>query len=94
MRSVDALRSFVAVVRTGGVSAAARTLHYDPSTVRAHIRGLERRWHVRLLHRSQRDGRNLLTGAGNKIAPQAVEAIAAIDRLDTTAATLGKKQEV
>jgi DNA-binding transcriptional LysR family regulator len=45
------LRSFLAVVRTGGITAAAAELGFVQSTVTAHVQALERLTGVRLLER-------------------------------------------
>lgn len=89
IRRLQGLRSFVAVVRWGGVRAAAREQHYDPSTVRSHVRALEQRLGLRLLRRDGQDGRGL-TVAGERLAPKARRAVDAVDEVETRAAELAE----
>ncbi|MEJ3653379.1 LysR family transcriptional regulator [Actinomycetes bacterium KLBMP 9759] len=65
----DQLRTFVAVVRRGGFTAAARELGYVQSTVTGHVQSLERRLGVRLLDRLP--GGAEPTDAGRRLLPLA-----------------------
>ena len=51
-QSWDDIRFFLAVARAGSVSAAAKTLHVDHSTVSRRLAGLEKRLGVRLFERA------------------------------------------
>lgn len=54
LEDVTSLRTFVSVVETKGISAAARRLKLTPSTVSKHISLLEERLGVRLINRTTR----------------------------------------
>ncbi len=62
MTDLTALRSFVAVVDTGSISAAARQVGYSASAVSRHVTSLEREWGVTLLARSARETHVVLAG--------------------------------
>ncbi|WP_421695502.1 LysR family transcriptional regulator [Aestuariivirga sp.] len=51
--NLDELRTFLAVVETGSLVAAARRLNVTPSTVTARINGLEEEIGQKLLHRNK-----------------------------------------
>lgn len=87
LKGLQGLRSLVAVVRFGGVRAAAGRLHYDPSRVRAHIRGLEQDLRVRLLRRTE-SGDRVLTHEGQQLMPQMEQALDAVDEVEAKAAEL------
>ena len=73
------LRSFLAVVRTGGITAAAAELSYVQSTVTAHVQSLERQLGTRLLDRSASGA--VTTGAGERLAEHARQVLDLEDRL-------------
>lgn len=76
LRHLDVLR---AVVRHGGVHAAARSLRLAPSTVSSHLAGLQRSLGAALVRRR---GRGLEpTEAGRAVAAAADEVAAAASRL-------------
>jgi DNA-binding transcriptional LysR family regulator len=77
------IRTFLAVVDTGGVSAAARALHLTQPAVSQQLRDLERGLRVKLLDRA--GGRSLPTAAGAAFLEPARKAQMAID--DAIAAT-------
>jgi DNA-binding transcriptional LysR family regulator len=66
---LNAVRTFIEVVRAGGFSAAARRLGMPRSTVSLHVRTLEENLGLRLFKRSTRavvlteEGRRLFDGA-------------------------------
>jgi DNA-binding transcriptional LysR family regulator len=71
---VGDLVSFLAVLRSGSISNAARELGVTPSQVSKAIARLESAWHIRLLARSSRGV--TLTEAGHRARPHIEEAIA------------------
>ncbi len=87
MDSTQGLEEFVAIVETGSISAAARSLGAPRPTVSRRLKQLEERLGVRLAHRSTR--RFLLTRAGQELFTRARRIVAearaaeeAIRRLD------------
>ncbi|NYI04664.1 DNA-binding transcriptional LysR family regulator [Allostreptomyces psammosilenae] len=78
------LEYFVAVAEEGGFGRAAERLHIVQSAVSQQIRRLERELGVRLFDRSTRHVS--LTGAGERLLPEAHAALAATDRLRRVAA--------
>lgn len=90
------LRSFVAVVRTGSVTAAANELVVTQPSVSAAIAGLARELGAPLL---ERDGRGVRpTPAGEAFAPYAVDVIGLLDKGRRTAteaaATAGRELRI
>ncbi len=78
------LEAFVAVARSGSVSAAARKIHITQPAVSVRIRRLEEQVGERLFHRS---GRGVaLTAAGSHLLPRAEEALLAAKAFSTAAA--------
>jgi len=75
--SLNALRAFEAVARTGKVTLAAEELHVTPSAVSRQVKALEAVLGVRLL--SGPKHRLELTAAGRDLAPSLTEAF---DRID------------
>lgn len=74
-----ALRSFVAVVETGGVTRAAQQLHLTQSAVSMQVKRLETALGVELL---MREGRGVtLTRRGEELAPQARRLLALNDEI-------------
>ncbi|CAM04572.1 DNA-binding transcriptional LysR family regulator [Saccharopolyspora erythraea NRRL 2338] len=73
------LRSFLAVVRTGGITAAAAELSYAQSTVTAHVQALERSTGARLLDRSAAGA--VATSAGARLAEHARHILDLEDRM-------------
>lgn len=73
------LRFFVAVTAAGSMAEAARRLDVTPSAVSQHLRQMEQRLGVHLVHRSTR--RFSLTDEGELFYASAVDLIAQIDRL-------------
>ncbi|TCP29343.1 LysR family transcriptional regulator [Sphingomonas sp. BK235] len=80
-RTIDwyELRAFAAVVRHGGVTAAAKALHASKSTVSLQISRLEMRLGTRLLERSSR--RVALTREGEQVLPRVLSLLAEADDL-------------
>lgn len=71
------VQAFLAVIREGGVSAAARALHLSQPSVSARLRGLEEAVGEKLL---ERDGRRVRpTAAGRSLVPVAEELARASD---------------
>ena len=70
------LLTFLAVQRTGSVTAAARELSVTPSQVSKAVSRLERHWGLALLSRGARGIQ--LTDAGRRIVPQIAAAISAL----------------
>ncbi|APU22904.1 LysR family transcriptional regulator [Actinoalloteichus sp. GBA129-24] len=73
------LRSFLAVVRTGGITAAAAELSFVQSTVTAHVQSLERLLGVPLFERLP--GGTLPTDAGRRLAGHAADILDREDRM-------------
>ena len=71
------MRTFLAVVETGGVSAAARLLNLTQPAASQQLRELERSLRVRLLDRV--GGRSLPTAAGKALIEPARRAQAAVE---------------
>jgi DNA-binding MarR family transcriptional regulator len=88
LTNLQALQSFLAVVREGGVGAAADRLHYSPSTVRTHVRLLEQQLHVQLLDRESRN--SLLTAAGDALVPAVLKVDEAVAELERQAALIAQ----
>ncbi|MCP3804458.1 LysR family transcriptional regulator [Allokutzneria sp. A3M-2-11 16] len=77
------LRYFVEVADTGGFGRAAERLHIVQPAVSQQIRRLERELGVRLFDRSTRHVR--VTSEGERLLPEARAALAAADRVRSTA---------
>ena len=75
---IDWLETFVAVVDSGGFSAAAAAVHRSQSRVSAHVAALEQALGVTLFDRRHRPVG--LTDAGEAYLPHAREVLAALDR--------------
>lgn len=73
------LRTFLAVVRTGGITAAAAELGFVQSTVTAHVQALERLARTRLLDRHPSGASP--TAAGSLFAERARQILDLEDRL-------------
>lgn len=73
------LRSFVAVVRQRGFTAAARDLGFVQSTITGHVQALERQFGTRLVDRLPGDV--VTTDAGARLFPLAEELLRLEDRL-------------
>ncbi|MFI9004691.1 LysR family transcriptional regulator [Streptomyces sp. NPDC053541] len=78
------LRYFVAVAEEGGFGRAAERLSIVQSAVSQQIRRLEREWGVTLFDRTTRRVR--LSGAGERLLPEAYAVLAAADRARQVAA--------
>ncbi len=76
---VGALRSFVAVCRSGSFQEAARERHVSQPGVSRHVKRLETELGITLLVRSRK--RVAPTAAGSRLYAYAVDAIAAHDRI-------------
>jgi DNA-binding transcriptional LysR family regulator len=79
------LRCFVAVARTGSLTAAASELHVSQAAVSRTIASLERTAGCRLLRRLARGCE--LTGAGHQVLPHAQRVLSEADRLSEFLAT-------
>ena len=88
IEKLQGLRSFVSVARWGSVRAAAQRSHYDPSTVRSHVRGLEHRLGLRLVRRRSGTSDGVLTPEGAQLAPEAERAVDAVDAVQSKAAII------
>jgi DNA-binding transcriptional LysR family regulator len=75
---IDWLETFVAVVDSGGFSAASAAVHRSQSRVSAHVAALESALGVVLFDRRHRPVE--LTDAGQAYLPHAREALSALDR--------------
>ncbi|MFE7596270.1 LysR family transcriptional regulator [Streptomyces sp. NPDC057494] len=80
------LRYFVAVAEEGGFGRAAERLGIVQSAVSQQIRRLERAWGVELFERTTR--RVCLSGAGERLLPEARAVLAAADRTARVAADI------
>lgn len=76
---VSALRSFVAVCRTGSFQEAARERHVSQPGVSRHVKRLETELGVALLVRNRK--RAVPTAAGSRLFAYAVDSLAAHDRV-------------
>lgn len=86
------LSYFVAVADEGGFARAAEKLHIGQPAVSQQVRRLERGLGVRLFDRSTRHVR--LTGAGERLLPEARTVLAAAERTRALAARLASRTEV
>ncbi|SDM48603.1 LysR family transcriptional regulator [Allokutzneria albata] len=86
------LRYFVEVADSGGFGRAAERLHIVQPAVSQQIRRLERELGVRLFDRSTRHVR--LTGEGERLLPEARTALAAADRVRSTAEDIKSGKEL
>jgi DNA-binding transcriptional LysR family regulator len=84
--SLRQLRTFLAVVEAGGISAAARTLHLTQPAASQQLRELERALHARLLERA--GGKVLPTTAGEALLGPARRIQAAVEDAFTAVASL------
>ncbi len=79
MNSLTAMTVFVEVARTGGFSAAARSLKLSTTAASRHVGDLERMLGVTLLRRTTRQVS--LTEAGSRYLPRAATILDEIERL-------------
>lgn len=84
--SLRQLRTFLAVVEAGGISAAARTLNLTQPAASQQLRELERALHARLLERA--GGKVLPTTAGEALLGPARRIQAAVEDAFTAVASL------
>lgn len=75
---LDLLRTFVAVVQTGSITAAARALHRTQSATSMQMQRLEEQLGCSLLHRRKREGTSL-TIDGEWLLPRARQLLALND---------------
>jgi len=91
---IDALRTFVEVVRRGSFAAVARDRNADPSSISRAIAGLEQQLGVRLFHRTTRQLSPTASGVAyfERVEPMIAEleraALEATDSGDTPRGTL------
>lgn len=78
-KDVTDLRFFVALTEAGSLAEAARRMDVTPSAVSQHLRQLEERLGVQLVHRSTRGFS--LTGEGELFYGGAVDLLAKLDQL-------------
>jgi DNA-binding transcriptional LysR family regulator len=78
VENLDWLESFVAVVDSGGFSAAADAVHRSQSRVSSHVASLEQALGARLFDRRHRPV--VLTDAGAAFLPHAREVLAGLER--------------
>ena len=83
------LRSFLAVVRTGGITSAAAELGFVQSTITTHVQALERHVGARLLERHP--GGATPTRAGSRFAERAQEILDLEDRMIGELAADGRR---
>ena len=69
MADLDALRTFIAAIRTGSFAGAARRLNLSPAMVGRRIQALEARYQLKLIERTTRTQR--LTEAGQRFLTRA-----------------------
>ena len=83
------LRFFVAITEAGSLAEAARRMDVTPSAVSQHLRQLEKRMGLHLVHRSTRSFK--LTDEGELFYSGAIDVLAQIDRLtDSVRARAGE----
>lgn len=91
MADLDALRTFIAAVRTGSFARAARQLNLSPAMVGRRIAGLEHRYGAKLIERTTRTQRLTDTGQSFLLRAEAViEAAAALEEISTSNALTGR----
>jgi DNA-binding transcriptional LysR family regulator len=78
VENIDWLETFVAVVDSGGFSAAAGTVHRSQSRVSSHVASLEQALGARLFDRAHRPV--VLTDVGEAFLPHARAVLADLDR--------------
>jgi len=81
------LRTFVAVAEEGNFTKAGKRVHATQPAVSAHIKALEEELGVQLFDRTSRGVE--LTRAGSDLIGEAVEVLAAAQKLQAKAVTLG-----
>ncbi|MEN0002063.1 MAG: LysR family transcriptional regulator [Pseudomonadota bacterium] len=81
--ALPALRSFSAVARLGGISAAANRLGMAKSGVSRHVAQLEAHFGVRLLERGARSVK--LTPVGERLSHRIASVLAELDLLEDIA---------
>lgn len=81
------LRTFMAVAEEGNFTKAGKRVHATQPAVSAHIKALEEELGVRLFDRIPRGVE--LTKAGSELIDDAIEVLAAAQRLQARAVTLG-----
>jgi DNA-binding transcriptional LysR family regulator len=84
----DALKTFLAVHREGGISSAARVLHRTQPAISRRIALLEQELGVPLFERSA--GRTVLSDAGRVMVPYAERAVAAAQDAENAVRALSK----
>ncbi len=80
------LRTLVAVAEVGNFTRAGKRVHATQPAVSAHIKALEQELGVQLFHRTPRGVE--LTTAGSELIGDAIEVLAATDKLQARAVTL------
>lgn len=80
------LRTLVTVAEEGNFTRAGKRVHATQPAVSAHIKALEEELGVQLFHRTPRGVE--LTSAGSELIEDAIQVLAAADRLRTRAVTL------
>lgn len=76
---IQLLRSFLAVARTGSVTAAARELGYSQPAITAHLNAFDRQAGSAVIMRGRRGA--ILTPLGERLLPRAVRLVAEHDAL-------------
>jgi len=89
MDRISCMISFVKVVENGGFSAAGRKLNIATSVVTTHVKLLEDRLGVRLLHRTTRSVS--VTEVGQKYYERCVQILSEIEDAEETAQVLQSK---
>ncbi|GAA0795940.1 LysR family transcriptional regulator [Marinobacterium sediminicola] len=88
MDKLGEMQVFVAIVRSGGFSSAARELGLSPSAVSKQVTRLEKRLGVRLLHRTTRSVRT--TEAGQQFYRRCVKIMADVEDAEDLISDLGQ----
>lgn len=91
MDTLDNIRTFLAVVKTGNFSAAARSLETVPSVVAKRVDQLEHRLKVQLFRRSTR--RIELTEIGDRYYPRFLQIVTDVDSAFKDVAVAREKLE-
>ncbi|WP_313716516.1 LysR family transcriptional regulator [Arsenicicoccus bolidensis] len=84
---IQLVRSFLAVVRTGSVTAAARELGYSQPAITAHLNAFDRQAGGSVLERGR--GGAILTPLGERMLPRAARVVAEHDALLAEASDAG-----
>lgn len=90
MDTLTSMRSLVAVARFGSFSGAARELSVSTAMISKHVRQLEERLNVRLMHRTTRGVS--LTDAGQVYVDHALDILGRIDEAENAVSEISESE--